>query len=114
MFIIATLLMVVYDFDFVDVRLAPDKTDSELVVDADAVLALAIAFERFQTIAWRDSQLVKLNNAMKDAELLERCQADICGNSLTLARFPKQSCIRILKALDQDRILTMYVMNVQR
>jgi hypothetical protein len=37
----------------------PTETDTELVVDANAVLAGSIAGERFQAIAWRDAQITQ-------------------------------------------------------
>lgn len=48
--------MVVSNFDGVCVVVFPSKAYSELVVDADAVLAGAIAFQRFESVAWREAQ----------------------------------------------------------
>lgn len=38
---------------------APDKTQTPLVVDPDAVLAFAITGQWFESIAWRLPQIVK-------------------------------------------------------
>jgi hypothetical protein len=45
--------MVVDYFDVERVTLDPAKADAPLVIDTDAVLPLAVAFERFQPIAGR-------------------------------------------------------------
>jgi hypothetical protein len=46
--------VVVDDFDVPRTLRRPDKAHTPLVVDADAVLAKAVTFERFQPIArWR-------------------------------------------------------------
>jgi len=45
------LLVVIGDFDLVGVAIFPVKTDSQLIVDSDAVLASAIVMQPFQTIA---------------------------------------------------------------
>jgi hypothetical protein len=42
--------MVVNDFDLGWPNLSPDKTDTILVVDPDAVLALPILLEGFQSV----------------------------------------------------------------
>jgi len=104
--------MVVHDFDIVRVRFVPDKTDSELVVNPNAVLSFAIALERFQTIPGWNSQLVELDNPVKNAEFFERCDANIGRNPFAFARLPQEPGIRICEASDQDQILTRTVANV--
>jgi hypothetical protein len=44
--------VVVNDFDVLWPCFCPDKAEPELVVDADAVLAMAVPLERLQAIAW--------------------------------------------------------------
>ena len=50
------MLVIVGDFDSVCVVPFPSETYPVLVVDADAVLASPITFQRFETVAWRESQ----------------------------------------------------------
>ena len=45
--------MVVDDLDIVGPVVAPDEADAPPVVDADAVLALAVVLERFQPVTRR-------------------------------------------------------------
>jgi hypothetical protein len=51
--------MVVGDFDIVGIPLLPSEADSPALVDADAVLPLAIPFEGLQPIPWRDPQVLQ-------------------------------------------------------
>jgi hypothetical protein len=60
--------MVVDDFDMAWSSFLPDEADAPLVVDQDAVLAGAVAFQRFQPIAGRDTQI------LQDARLIEQTQ----------------------------------------
>jgi hypothetical protein len=60
------LSMVIHDFDVLGSAACPPKADSPLVVDPDAVLALAVAPQGFQSIARRDPQVIE---ATGDLEL---------------------------------------------
>ena len=51
--------MVVDDLDVVGVAFRPPEADAPLIVDANAVLSLSIATERFQAVAWRRAQEIK-------------------------------------------------------
>jgi hypothetical protein len=46
--------VVVNDFNLLWPGFRPDKADAELVVDTDAVLAMAITSKWLQAIAWRN------------------------------------------------------------
>jgi len=41
------------------ITIAPNETDSILIVDADAVLALPIPFQSFKMIPWKDCQITQ-------------------------------------------------------
>ena len=45
--------MVIHDLDIVRIARSPVEADAPLIVDADAVLTLAIAVKSFETIARR-------------------------------------------------------------
>ena len=51
-----TIPGVVHDLDPVHTIRLPDKTDSPLVIDANAVLALAVRIQSFKLVARRDAQ----------------------------------------------------------
>jgi len=39
------------------IAIAPNETDAILIVDADTVLALPIAFQSLKVIPWKDRQI---------------------------------------------------------
>src|SRR3546814_5121700 len=72
--------VVVHDFYVFGVRAIPAKADPELVVDPDAVLALAIAPQGFQTIARRHPQIIQ---ATGPVELFQLASANRGGAVIT-------------------------------
>jgi hypothetical protein len=69
--------MIVHDLDVVRVGILPPKTDSPLIVDANAVLPGAIAFQLFQTIAGRAPQVVKRLGRIDEDELAQHRTLEI-------------------------------------
>ena len=63
--------MVVNNFNGVRSVCLPTETDTPLVVDADGVLAFAVAFEGFQSIAGRNEKLIKFCDGVKLGELAQ-------------------------------------------
>ena len=55
----SSLLVVIHDFYPFGCVVFPDEANAVLVVNADAVLAFAVTFERFKTIGWRDLKLIQ-------------------------------------------------------
>jgi hypothetical protein len=76
-------LVVVDNFDLPGIAISPFKTDSPLVIDTDAPLAFAVAFQRFQPVSRRGAKLFNLNYPVD------------------LAQFPKSNSLksRILPAM---------------
>jgi hypothetical protein len=72
-------LVIVYNLHTLDPAFGPDETHAVFVIDANGMLAFAIALERFQPIAGRDPQVVEL---LGDVELLEFAE----GNFLDVRR----------------------------
>ena len=61
--------MIVDDFDLMSGTFEPDEADSPLAVDANAVLPLAVAPKRFQTISrWR-SKIAELRCRFQHPQL---------------------------------------------
>jgi len=56
--------MVVHDFHFVSVPVAPHKADAPLIVDPNAVLPFPVAEKSFQAISSRSSQIGELPGKM--------------------------------------------------
>ena len=72
--------MVVYNFHFMRAVLHPDEADAPLVVDSDGMLALAVAFQCFQSIAWRNSEMFQFCHRMKLHKLSKRCALEVRRN----------------------------------
>jgi len=77
--------VVVNDFNVFWSSFRPDEAEPELVVDADAVLAMAVSAKRLQAIAWWDLEIVEASGGIKDGELAEdhASEASKAPNRLT-------------------------------
>ena len=62
------VLMVIYDLYGFDAFGRPNETDAIFVIDANGMPAFTVTFERFQTVARRNSEIVE---SICDVELLE-------------------------------------------
>jgi len=65
--------MVINDFNILCTGISPTKTDSPLIVDANAVLTGTIAFECFKMVAGWNLQIIK---AISDFELSQFAPRD--------------------------------------
>lgn len=61
--------MVVHDLNVKYLPLLPAKADPPLIIDADAVLALAVAFEGFEPVAGRNLEILQPSDLMQKQEL---------------------------------------------
>jgi len=52
--------VIIDDFNVVNISAIPNEADAELIVNTDAVLAIAVASKRFQAIAGRSLQILQL------------------------------------------------------
>ena len=57
--------MIVHELDRVCVTVLPDKADTPLVVDANAVLPRPVALQRLEPVARREAQSVKARRGME-------------------------------------------------
>ncbi len=62
-------LMVVNNLHVVGIPIAPDKADTPLIVDADAVLSFSVALEGLQMIARRRGQVAEFGGNIQLAQL---------------------------------------------
>jgi hypothetical protein len=65
-------LMIVDDLDVVNVVTLPYKTNAPLIVNANTMLTFAVAFQRFQSVAWGDPQVLQRSGAMEVQQLSAR------------------------------------------
>lgn len=54
------LLVIIRDFNLVDISSLPSETDPILIVDSDTVLSTSVRPQPFEAISWRYSELAKL------------------------------------------------------
>jgi hypothetical protein len=57
--------VVVNDLNVFRASLGPPEADSELIVDANAVVALPVPLERLKPITWRHSQVLESLRGIK-------------------------------------------------
>jgi len=75
--------VVVGDFYIVGIATFPPETDSVLVIDPDAELALPITFQSFQPVTWGRFQIVKFIGGFKVVQLAPNLTLDVHPSSHT-------------------------------
>jgi hypothetical protein len=80
--------VIVYDFHIVAIALFPHKTDTVAINDSDAMLALSIALERLQHVAWGDLQLTKRSDVVEHPELSAGMDLYFDSDALDLSATP--------------------------
>lgn len=66
--------MVIDQFHVKSVVIMPDKTYTPLVINADAVLPFSIAFQSFQPVSGRNTEIKQAGSVVKQLEL-PKCHA---------------------------------------
>ena len=105
--------MIVNDFDFVRVPISELKTKPILVVDSNAVLPRALAFQRFQAISRESSQVAKLARVFKLEQLALGDSEEIDGKTPALSRDIKLLRLRISEAPNHHSNITLDIINVK-
>jgi hypothetical protein len=57
--------VIIHNLDFVRIAVLPDKADSPLIVDANTVLTLTVAVERFQPIAGGRREVAEFRSSIQ-------------------------------------------------
>lgn len=57
--------MIIHNLDLIGIPVSPDKAHTPLIVDPDAVLAFAIAFQGFETIGEPYSQVIQASGVVE-------------------------------------------------
>src|SRR3546814_8265332 len=91
--------VVVDDLDIGGLRALPAKTHAELVVEANAVLTLAVAAQCFKAVARRDKQVVE---ASRPVELFELASRHGFAAPETRTPVPPAKRLRVLAAARFD------------
>ena len=91
--------MVVYETNLMGVGRFPPKHDTPLVVDSDAMVALEITPERFETIPWWQPDVLYGSCCVEEIEL-----SNSCANNFrrvppqSINRSPMENCLCTLVA----------------
>ena len=101
--------MVVYDFDIMGIRPGPHETDTPLIIDPDAVLALAPPFQAFQAIARRDAQIVQVLCSMQHAQFPAGDRLNLPRQPLRGLAFPDFPGLAVLESDDHAPSITCLV-----
>jgi hypothetical protein len=57
--------VIVDNFDFMAITVLPDETNSELIIDPDAVLSLSVPLQDFKTVSRRYQQVCQLGSVVE-------------------------------------------------
>src|ERR1700679_2482601 len=98
------LLVVIDDFNVRRAGFAfgPSETNSPLIVDADAVFAAAIAFQRFKAIAGQSGQIGKRYSGFETIQL-QSCRAIKAGEGFDSSSSVELGCLLVPKAANHRR-----------
>ena len=91
--------MIVHDLDIFSASVRPTEAKAKLIVNTNAMLARAVPFQGFQSIARRNPQIVELARDLQLQQLASCHGRDIC-ESPDMRSFGKRLRIGTLKCLD--------------
>jgi hypothetical protein len=93
--------VVVDDLDVVCVAAEPTEANTELVVDADAVLAEPIADQLFKTVRWRNLQVGKSGSCVEHDKFAEGNALKIRRESTNFLTLEESFCVVVAKAANR-------------
>ena len=106
--------MVVDDFHTVGVAVPPHEADVILIIDSDAVLALALAVQSLESVSGGNIQIIQGHRGMQQEQLLQCPHFQIGGNPWASPSSPKLIRIRIPEACYHGVIVLRYGTSVKR
>ena len=95
-------------------RSAPGEADPPLVVDADAVLAGAVAAQLLQPVAWRHPQVVDALSGIDENKLVVGESAEFRAELVDVAAMPDRLGVLIPERADHPPMVTSRVINAKR
>jgi len=84
--------MIIYNFSVVRVFAVPAEAYPPLVIDSDAVLSRAIAFQGFQAVAGRQGQVAQFARAIKLRELPQGHTLNLRRQAVVTPPLPQPLC----------------------
>jgi hypothetical protein len=105
--------MVIHDLDVIGVTLQPDKTHAPLIINANAVLAFAVALQRFQSVPRQRPKGPDIRRSVQHSKFPQRLPLDGLESA---HRFPPEKMlgIRASKGTDHNFKLYCYSVNVNQ
>jgi hypothetical protein len=94
--------VVIHDLNACGSSLGPSKANAPLIIDANAVLAVAVAFQFFQAIAWRGPQEFESFRCIELRQLSSGYFRDR-AESLGASRFKEFLSLLATEAFDHGR-----------
>jgi len=105
--------VIIDNLDLIGVSISKLKANPVTVVDSNTVLALAIAFQRFQSISGRRGQIAQFPGIFELEELAPGGIAEVGrGDSPALTGTIELLRLRIREALNHCSSIPLYVINV--
>jgi hypothetical protein len=77
--------VVVDDFNVFSAFRRPDETKSELIIDADGILALTPPGQRFKSVPWWRAKIGERDSRIKHAEFAHEDLGTVCIGAVPLA-----------------------------
>ena len=101
--------MVIYNLDVVGISITPHEADAPLIVDANAVLSLSVALERFQMITRRGREVAQFCGNIQLPKLSLRHPFEL-SKPLDVVPCMQLLCLPRTEGLDHDQnYITLYV-----
>jgi hypothetical protein len=105
--------VVIHYLYIVCVSVLPFEADTVSIIDPNAMLALAVMFQSFQTVCRRNAKLVEFLNAVQPCELPIAHRSKFCRDAAAFASVPEKFGICVLEALDHVLTITTDVIYCQ-
>jgi hypothetical protein len=96
------LLVVIDDLDVIGVPVLPAEADAPLIVDANTVLARAVALELFKSVAGRNTQVLELLGGIDETNLTEHEPEQVGGEPPDTLSLEQALGVPIREALDHQ------------
>jgi hypothetical protein len=105
--------VIIGDLNFIGISRTPDKANTPLVVDTDAVLPSAVAVQPFETVPRRGSEIAQDFRGIQLPKFAKRYSLDVLE---ALDRLPSMKLLRVLRAKGLNHVSILYcrALNVNR
>ena len=89
------------------ITVLPDETNSELIIDPDAVLSFSVSLQSFKTVSGRYQQVRQLGGVVEHSQLPPGKNLQLPGVSPHLETVPYAACILRSKGTNHVQMLSL-------